>query len=490
VTNSVSATSLALHRTDIDGVPVLWAPGPGPLTATLVFSVGVRDEEFLTGGITHLVEHLSMATIGRVTYDCNACVGPDTTQFTVTGRPASVLDFLRRICQALADLPTERIAAEVGVLAAESDGSPLGLVGLALSERYGCADLGLLGFRQPAVAALDEATVKAHAGRYFVRENAVLWLTGEPPQGLELPLPAGVRNARAPVAPLEVPTPTQIEYPGESVVLSLEGERSPELIAALRIVTARARERLRHGLGLSYDIDWDRTAVDAQRTHLCIIADTQRGKVAEVAQGLVQVLREVAQDGPTAEELTHDLALGEEYVADPRAVVAELEDAADCLLRDEPYACASDGLTRLRELGAPGVAAALRAALDSLLVFLPCDHSLKDPQLRPYQGCVSEPISGRTLKRRLLRSDAPRGMALVYNDDAVALRWPADTWHVVRYDEVVGMGRWEGLRTVQGRNGCLVLVDARDWRGGAAVVAELDRRIPARLCYAERPPEE
>ena len=47
-------------RTEIDGVPTIWSPSPGPLTAALVFRIGRADERPSDGGITNIVEHLAM----------------------------------------------------------------------------------------------------------------------------------------------------------------------------------------------------------------------------------------------------------------------------------------------------------------------------------------------------------------------------------------------------------------------------------------------
>jgi hypothetical protein len=40
--------------------PQLIAPGPGPLSAGLVFRVGQADETLAWSGITHMVEHLAL----------------------------------------------------------------------------------------------------------------------------------------------------------------------------------------------------------------------------------------------------------------------------------------------------------------------------------------------------------------------------------------------------------------------------------------------
>ena len=54
----------AVHRTEVDGVPVFWADGPGNAVGQLVFRVGQADEPLPLRGMTHLIEHLALASLG------------------------------------------------------------------------------------------------------------------------------------------------------------------------------------------------------------------------------------------------------------------------------------------------------------------------------------------------------------------------------------------------------------------------------------------
>ncbi|GAA1155256.1 hypothetical protein F4556_004909 [Kitasatospora gansuensis] len=51
--------------------------------------------------MTHLVEHLAMSTLPRLHHDHNASVDLALTQFTCTGRPEQVVEFLAKVCAAL-----------------------------------------------------------------------------------------------------------------------------------------------------------------------------------------------------------------------------------------------------------------------------------------------------------------------------------------------------------------------------------------------------
>ncbi|MDP9436203.1 MAG: insulinase family protein, partial [Actinomycetota bacterium] len=196
-----------MTRTAIDGVPVVWAAGPEPFTAGLVFGVGRRHETFARGGVTHLVEHLVMGTLGRTTLDCNASVGLDTTEFTASGRPQRVAEFLRRVCEALSDLPVHRLAVEADVLRTEAGTVERPVVGALLVERYGGRGVGLAGFGEVALLSVTAQDVRDWAATRFVRAAAALWLSGPPPEGLSLPLRDGPSPPRPAQARRDLPVP-------------------------------------------------------------------------------------------------------------------------------------------------------------------------------------------------------------------------------------------------------------------------------------------
>ena len=49
-----------IARTEVDGVPILWSEAPGTPIFALHGRVGRVDEPAHEGGLTHIVEHLSM----------------------------------------------------------------------------------------------------------------------------------------------------------------------------------------------------------------------------------------------------------------------------------------------------------------------------------------------------------------------------------------------------------------------------------------------
>ena len=288
----------------VDGVPVLWAPGPAPFTAGLVFGVGRRDETYVRGGLTHLVEHLAMSAVGRTTLDCNASVDLSTTEFRASGRPEGVAAFLRLVCEALHDLPVDRLAVEADVLGTEQGAVVHSAVGALLAERYGGRGVGLAGHGEPATTALTAQDVRQWAAGRFVRGSAALWLSGPPPDGLMLPLPDRPVPARAPQPLRPVTPPALVEHAVDGVVaVGAEVVRSPGLAAACRILSDRVVDELRHRRGLSYAVTADHLVVDAERRFVALRADCRDGQEAATARALWRTLGRLADDGPTDGEL-------------------------------------------------------------------------------------------------------------------------------------------------------------------------------------------
>jgi hypothetical protein len=237
-------------------VPAFWVAGPPPLSAEPIFGCGMRDETFARAGITHLVEHLVMSAVERRRHHYhNASVSIGSTSFTATGPPEAVRDFMHDVCAALRELPTDRLEIERRILAAEAGGGRVGLLGWHLLLRYGLRGPGLAGADPPAVDQIGAAEARDWAARELVRSNAVLALSGPPPDGLRLDLPAGPRPDRPVVEPLPLRTAVWDRHPADrGVGLSLLVPDGPAAAMAASVLGRRLTEELRHRRGLAYDV--------------------------------------------------------------------------------------------------------------------------------------------------------------------------------------------------------------------------------------------
>jgi hypothetical protein len=475
----------------IDGVPVVTGPGPERTTAALVFGVGSRDETFATTEVTHLVEHLAMAAQPRTPLRSNAVTDVDTTAFYATGRPAAVGAFLEGICRALADLPTGRMATEVGVLQAEACGTVDSTVGALWAARFGLAGPGLAGAGGPGPQYLTEAAVREHARRWFVRGNAALWCSGPLPEGLRLPLLDGPRPVRVPPAARPQTGPVWTPAPGSDVglLLTAGGAADPALRIGVEVLQERLRTVARFDRGLAYSVETRALELTADRREVAVLVGARRGCGGEVADVLWDALGSLCESGPTPGEVAAAVAgFAEEVDADARAVAeAELADAAYCRVSGLPFRPVHRVLATWRATPADRVAAALRQARPTAILAVPEGAAWTPPggpverrspcEVRPQlpAGALFRP--GR-LPRLLGRSRRP---ALVVGERELAHR-DADgevhgiPWELVEAALPTDDGR--GVHVV-GRNLCSAFVHEEEY--GRRAVAAVRARVPAHL---------
>lgn len=476
-----------MNRTDVDGVPVLWQEAPAPFSASLVFGVGARHETFRTVGVTHLVEHLVMATLPKSHLDSNAHVDLDSTIFQATGRPEAVVEFISAVCAAITDLPLSRLATEAGVLEAEGASGDHPAMCAALNDRHGLAGIGLLGTDGPGIRQITEEHVSEHLSRCFHRGNAVLVLTGAPPAGLRVLLPHGVPPAPPAVTISRLRTPGRLTYAGPMPSLSIEvaSADGADAAALLRILVERMTDDLRHREGLAYEVDGTSARVDATHGVITFWADGREGQLGKVATGLWEALRGLAEAGPTPEEIAHDRAGLEEFLDDPRTTQARLESNALSLLRGgqprtpDDARAQHDALTpaHLQDMASRSLATALLQLPEDLEVDV-ADLPLLDRDDEEYGDA---PVTGRTHRKRALAL-APASLRAVVGDLGASLQVRGDTLTVL-WDAVVGLGTGPDDRVIVAADGTVMELSGKYLKDAGELFATIEAHVPKALWF-------
>ena len=478
-----------MQRIDVDGVPVFTAPGPGQITAALVFGVGVRDETYRTLGITHLVEHLVMGALPKSHLECNAMVDVESTTFMATGRPDRVAAFLAGVCAALTDLPADRIALETGVLEAEGAPGAHPTASVLWGARFGLRGPGVAvaGGGVPGPLHADE--VRAHVRRWFVTGNAALAWHGPVPEGLRLALPRGPRPVRGVPAAREQRAPlwTTGATAGVGLLVRSAGRPDPALALALDVLEERVREVARHQRGLSYSTDTIVVDVAPGHRETALVVDARPGEEAEVARLLWQQYLRLGDAGPTPAEVAHAV-VGRAEHADAGTTAADLARAAFCSLFDLPARTAAEVLQDWRSVTPDAAAAALRATRPTAVLAAPegADlHGLPGGiDRRALCTRVPVPPAGRTFRPRLAARLAGSGrVRLVVGDDVLASVDADGHAHLVPWTEIAAVEDSADGRgvLVVGLDLCTVEVHESLFgrRALAAVRSRLVRGLPA-----------
>jgi hypothetical protein len=307
-------------------------------------------------------------------------------------------------------------------------------------------------------------------------------MTGAPPSGLRLAgLPDGSRAPRPGIEVIPgIRFPTHVAWEGPGANLSLVAARSAAINLSVNIAHRRARQQLRFDQGLVYDVAMDYEPLTPDQTHVMLSADCQEDRIAPVLDGLLGILRDLEATGPTDAELEAEMRSYVRQYDDRDGRIGLLAATAfDTLWGGETFT-AEQFLDMRRAVGPAEAQAAMAAAMPSLLVLgnrPPIDG------VPPYPMWSDMPIGGR--------EHGPAGFFLPGRkpperlwvaSEGLTLAWDLSSYMTVRYADVVACVHHEPeVRTLLGRDGIRVTVDAKAWKGGAGIITEIDAAVPFEL---------
>lgn len=458
-------------------VPVVWQEAPGPLIAAIGFRVGRADEPLARSGLTHLVEHLAVSGLGRRLYDYDGFVNGTTTWFGFRGEPDELVAYASHLSCSLRDLPLGHLATELGVLRAEEARRGLSIAGRCLMLRYGTRGWGAYDLPQYGLFDVEADRVAAWAARWFGAGNAVVWMTGPPPGGFGLDLPAGRRHPEPPLAPLARRLPAWTTHDRPVTAASLLLPRGAAAVTAAAVLQARLRHVVRDVDASSYDVSVALDELDGRTTHVLVTVD---GPSASVVEALAAVSEALAADGPEAEELDHERALEARRRADPMATPGRLAAAAAAAL--------CGWTTGTGDVTAAAVAAALAEGLAAALYLVPVGTPVPSLFGSPLAALPVDPVDGRAHR--------PAGAALgdrrrlVVSAVGVSERGAERTTTVRTADASAVLAWRNGARLLVGHDGTALAVDPSQWQGATPAMAAWEAALPDGLLVGmgERPP--
>ncbi|MFC7489204.1 MULTISPECIES: M16 family metallopeptidase [unclassified Knoellia] len=465
-----------MQQTEVDAVPTFWEQGPEPFSATLMFFAGDRHETFRSRGVAHLVEHLVMSTLPRDHLDKNASVDVDTMRFYATGPRDEVVAFLHGVCRALTSLPLDRLERELKVLAAEDGRSCEPHLGWAMFVRSGPVGPGLLGELQREGRAPTATHVTEFARTFCVASNAVLVLSGPVPDELRLNLPSGTRASDISWRPSPFETPALMAGGTPVVALSYLSPRATESQLVDLVLLRRIEEKVRHDLGLAYEVSMDGCFVDTEQGLVSLATDGAEEDSDEIVHALWAELTDLAAHGPTQEELAHEKAGFAAYLEDPRTVMSVLEGAALRYWRLGAAPSREELRERFEAVTVEQVRDWARAARGSAVIGVP--ELPKDPlpdvvDRTEWEFPSREPIAGQVHKRRLTAIVPPRDLAVHAGHEGITVT-AAGTTIGGEWADVVGVGRTDGFRFLHFADGASGPLWAKHVRDGDRLLALID----------------
>jgi zinc protease len=462
-----------IKETEVCGIRTLVVPGTGPLAAGLAFRVGCADEPLSRRGITHLVEHLALHRHGLLEHDANGSTGLTTTHFFTSGSEKAVTTYLTSVCDSLRDLPLDRIATEKTILRTEEAGRPHDSL---LVWRYGAVGFGAAGYPEWGLEAITDDDVRDWAATRFTRENAVLWIAGEVPEGLNLTLPSG---SPQPLPALTSALPTTPSYFAEGsgkVSFTAIVERSARA-SLFGMVLERALFRaLRTEDGNSYAVVAAYTPRDGESATITAMADALPEKQDAVLGGLIDVLAGLRAGRVAADEL--------EVVRDKACTSLERPEAGRAMVFadavDVLYGRTRRSLTDFRADLAAVTVEDLREvagqAMSTMLLQVPRDNRVD------WAGFAEAPMwSAKATTGGEFPSLQKKGFTLVLGYDGVSMVSPHGVLTVL-YGECVLMQCWpDGARRLVGADAVSVSIEPNLYDVSAETIAGIDELVPDEL---------
>jgi hypothetical protein len=323
---------------------------------------------------------------------------------------------------------------------------------------------------------LTEADLRDWCGRFFTKENAVVWFAGvdEAPE-VRLALPHGVRQPTPAVRSILPQTPAWTWAPegGSAAQFIVKRSRAATLFAS--VLGRRAYARLRQEAGLSYAPSVSYQSLDADLAEITLLADHRPEQSAAACKEFLAVISEVCHGGITQSDIDDYMEPPPPEARTPekmaRTEASRIGNHAYDLLVGAPIQRAEDILTEsaptLQE-----VREITDQAWNSMLLVVP--ESAGAPEGLPQTPVLSDNVvAGQGYQFRNQKQH------FVYIGETGVSAVGGDRRDTVRFDDCVAMLAWpDGCRQLIGFDDRSVQIDPVDYPAEvAALIPQLDARI-------------
>ena len=438
----------------VNGVTVLFADRPGPVSGGLLFRVGWSDEPLARAGLTHLIEHLALHGRHDVSGHHNATTGESITHFHATGTEAEVVATLNGTCAALRELPLARIETEKEILRTEAAGRSFGASDRQRLERYGARGHGLAGYEGFGLSAITAEDVRDWASEWFVTGNAVMWITGGAiPPNLDLRLPPGQRRPVPVWTNLLTSTPAFFRGARGGILLDAVVPRSAAASLFAKVASRALFRSLREEGGYSYAAQCEYEPIDADSARITMYADALEDAQAAATGGLVDVLAALRGGAVDANDLLASQEATRLALEDPFLGAAMLPGRAMNALIGGGAQDAAEMQRESDAVTVADIAAVAQAVWEDALIQIP-EGALDWAGFAAVPSWSTTEITGRPF-----RSLDQAGAELVIGDEGVMMR-NAEARITVRFEDCVALETWpDGARTLIGSDGFVVHIE-------------------------------
>jgi hypothetical protein len=237
-------------------------------------------------------------------------------------------------------------------------------------------------------------------------------------------------------------------------------------------------DRLRGREAISYAVEYVHLRIGGGRTLEYLVADGAAHTYRQILDGLAGAVEELANSGPTTEELDTLQRLRLQTREHPQYALGCLDSTAERRLLGLWAPSPDEAEEKTDSLTTGQLRDELGALLPSLLAIGPQELGSEVPGWSQYSTWSAERVEGRTYEAIPGREKG----SLIVGNEGVSWVLDEDRHRTVRWADAVACFTWDnGMRSVLGPTGAFVQIAPWNWRGGQELTSVVDASVEPSL---------
>ena len=322
------------------------------------------------------------------------------------------------------------------------------------------------------------------ATQRFTSQNAILWLSGPPPDDLRLTLPNGIKHSPPSLTPIQQTFPSW--FIDERCGGVAAGVTVPRVYAAMifcEIASRRLCQRLRIEQAVSYAPSVFYDPLNSDIAHLVLYADSDKDHRAELANAFGEVFQQLNvlehAEIESARNQILELRIGSLAPSPADRKVMDVQRAAMSWILGDEYESLESGARHLNSVTIEDVSSFASRIQENVMFALPGGAKLLPGFGKMAPASIAPVVQGRWAKHM----DSPvRREKLVYGSDGVSLLQPDGSHHTVRFSELAAVLSYEdgGVHLI-GSDAAYLMVEPTLWRDGQSICSMVREQVPEQL---------
>jgi hypothetical protein len=242
----------------------------------------------------------------------------------------------------------------------------------------------------------------------------------------------------------------------------------------MTIARQRAFDKLRSQAAVSYSVQFTPTRISAGQTHAYLAADGSPNDSQQVFDGLVSVVQQLSESGPTTGELAHLKYMRDQMVEHPLSTLEYLDSSAERRTLGLSTPTLEEVLAKLDAQTPDDLRQDVESVLDTILAITPSELEEHVPGWSLYAHWSGGKVSGKEFTPIGGREKG----TMIVGAEGISWHLEEDRSRTIHWDEAVACLAWDnGMRRVIGPTGATVVVAPWNWQGGVGLPSFIDDSV-------------